>query len=596
MKNILYIQPNWFGTGLSNQLFFIIYGIINAIKNENKILIIDKFRQEPLKESMCYISEIIDIKDLNNLLKTFNVEVMDRKDIKFSISKITYGADNNYFDITDCILKNFYSLNTTHGGYIPLQCYSNFENSIVISNKLHYDNVEKNISEHTDNSKIKLYPVNILVNLFYFFESVFPDKYQNNSIIYSENENIADLEKLLVFNPIVLVDQSASNKIIQNNNYHVFYLNKSNLVLYIPNVHLNAFTDELKYYLIKDINDNNILDYDNLINLCIMVKNAGPQFEDMLKQNYDLIDQWTILDTGSTDETLDIINRVLVGKKRGTLYQEPFINFKDSRNRLLDLAGQKCKYTLMLDDTYIIKGTLRDFLNIVRGDQFSDSFTLFIKSDDVEYGSNRILHSDRKLRYLYKIHEVIDPKNNINVVVPINVASIFDGRFDYMEKRTIDRKKLDLKLLQEEIDEDPENPRSYYYMAQTYNLLEEHELAFEYFIKRMNCEKEGFIQEKIDAIFEAARIANFKINKPWEECEALYNKAYELDNSRPDSLYFLGIHHFLENNKKVAYDYFKKAFEIGYPLHCQYSLKPTLSFHFLPRYLTQLCGIQQQEN
>jgi hypothetical protein len=38
----------------------------------------------------------------------------------------------------------------------------------------------------------------------------------------------------------------------------------------------------------------------------------------------------------------------------------------------------------------------------------------------------------------------------------------------------------------------------------------------------MNHPVEGFLQEKIDAIFEAARTANFKLNKPWSECEALY--------------------------------------------------------------------------
>ena len=74
-----------------------------------------------------------------------------------------------------------------------------------------------------------------------------------------------------------------------------------------------------------------------------MVKDAGPQFEDMLKANMHLIDEWTILDTGSTDETLDIIQRLLVGKKRGTLYQEPFVNKRDSRNRLMELSGKSCK-------------------------------------------------------------------------------------------------------------------------------------------------------------------------------------------------------------------------------------------------------------
>ena len=108
-------------------------------------------------------------------------------------------------------------------------------------------------------------------------------------------------------------------------------------------------------------------------------------------------------------------------------------------------------------------------------------------------------------------------------------------------------------------------------------------------MKRYEFSNSGFIQERIDAAFEAARIANFKLNKPWDECEQLYNNAFKMDESRPESLYFIGIHFYLENNYNKAYIYFKKAFEIGFPVHCQYSLKPTISFHFLPKFLCKIC-------
>jgi tetratricopeptide (TPR) repeat protein len=320
-----------------------------------------------------------------------------------------------------------------------------------------------------------------------------------------------------------------------------------------------------------------------------MVKNGGAQFENMLIKNLNIIDRWTILDTGSTDETLEIINRVLVGKKKGNLYQEPFLNFKDSRNRCLDLAGTNCKFTCMLDDTYIIEDELRDFLNIVRGDQFSDSFSLYIKSHDSEYVSNRIVKTDRKLRYIYKIHESITSENNVNVIVPMHKSRIMDFRCDYMEERTMTRKNYDLQLLFEELVENPNVPRHLYYIAQTYNVMGKFDLAYEYYLKRINHPEEGFLQEKIDACFEAARKANFELNKPWEVCEELYLRAYNMDKTRPDSLYFLGIHYKLENNNVKAFEYFKQAFIIGYPLHAQYSLKPTLSFHFLPIFLVDYC-------
>jgi tetratricopeptide (TPR) repeat protein len=139
------------------------------------------------------------------------------------------------------------------------------------------------------------------------------------------------------------------------------------------------------------------------------------------------------------------------------------------------------------------------------------------------------------------------------------------------------------------MEEDPNDPRTYYYLAQTYNLLKDYDKAFLYFMKRASFSNSGFIQERLDAVFEAARIANFQLGKPWEECEKLYMNAFKIDETRPESLYFIGVHYYLEGNYKKAFGYFKKGFEIGFPSHCQYSLKPTLSFHFLPKFLTKIC-------
>jgi tetratricopeptide (TPR) repeat protein len=458
----------------------------------------------------------------------------------------------------------------SHGGYLGVQVANHYDKVYFLNNReKHAENIRANVAKFG------------LKNVEWNFSG---ESGGNVDIIYSENYSDIDEEIIRDCKPFILAN--VSQKLIKNSPYaHVYELSGTNMVLCVPDIAYEEFLKLFHYYL-KD--GDGKLHYDNLIHLCIMVKNGGKQFEDTLNANKHLIDRWTILDTGSTDETVEIINRVLVGKKRGELHEEPFINFRDSRNRLLELAGEVCKFTLMLDDTYIINGDLRDFLNEIRGDQVADSFTLYIQSDDVEYGSNRILKTDRKLKYLYKVHEVVQERNNMNVVIPLSRVHILDGRFDYMEQRTMARKKLDLQLLYEEVAENPNNPRSYYYLAQTYNLLEEYEKAYFYFLKRADHPVQGFMQEKIDAVFEAARIANFKLNKPWNECLEMYHRAYKLDDSRPDSLYFLGIHYYLEGDTRPAFDYFKKAFEIGYPIHCQYSLKPTLSFHFLPKFLSQL--------
>jgi len=489
-------------------------------------------------------------------------------------------------------------INVTHGGFLAINSSDNFKEIYgICQGGNHYKNATKNL-EKTKISNIFFTDKN--ENMDEIIEDTVENITDNNLIIYIDKvdketgttNNVFDNDnshnhdawfKIFVdkYKPCIVIDtynDAVLDTIFTNENYKEYSLSNSDIKIHIPLCYDEAFNSVFKYY--KEENSN-VVNYDNLIHLCIMVKNGGPQFETMLQQNMNIIDKWTILDTGSTDDTLDIIKRTLVGKKKGELYEEPFINFRDSRNRLLDLAGTACKYTLILDDTYVIEGDLRSFLNETRGE-----------SDDTLYGSNRVIKSDRNLRYVHKIHEVITDKNNINIVIPQERASIDDRRFDYMEKRTYDRKKLDLQLLYEEVDENPHDPRAYYYLAQTYNLLEDYEKALYYFKKRAEFTNSGFNQERIDALFESARIMNFKLNKPWSECEEMYNKCYMADPTRPEALYFIGIHYYLEggmHNIKIAYEKFKKAFEIGFPIHCQYSLKPTLSFHFLPKFLTKIC-------
>ena len=221
----------------------------------------------------------------------------------------------------------------------------------------------------------------------------------------------------------------------------------------------------------------------------------------------------------------------------------------------MDLCGTSCKFIVMLDDTYELKGNLRSFLHEVRGDQFSDSFSLMIQSDDTEYYSNRVIKSQTKLRYIHTIHEVITDQDNVNVTIPKDRSFIFDHRSDYMEQRTTDRKQFDLELLFQEFKDYPDDPRSLYYIAQTYGCIGDELNKANYFEKRINHPVQGYIQEKIDACFELARTYNFKISpitkepyqKPltdqeWDICENLYTQAYSMDPKRPDSLYFLGIH------------------------------------------------------
>jgi GR25 family glycosyltransferase involved in LPS biosynthesis/predicted O-methyltransferase YrrM len=466
-------------------------------------------------------------------------------------------------------IKNGIFYNQTHGGFIPIQCAAQFDHVYVVNS------VDPNIA-----ANIALHNVgNVFCDNVPEFGT---DVGACKVAIYAENAEQIDAEIVDKLTPVILT--SLNMKLCKNPNYNILELTGTNFYLYVPNILYNLFFKEF-YYFIKD----DKLDYDNLINLCIMVKNGGNLFVEMLSKNIHLIDRWTILDTGSTDDTVNVIKNLLVGKKKGTLYEEPFINFRDSRNRCLELAGTVCKYNIMLDDTYVVEGDLRGFLNEIRGDQFGDSYSLTIKSHDVEYISNRITKTANKLRYIYTMHEVIQDKDNTNVRVPDNRAIINDLNNDYMQNRSNSRKEYDLKCLYEMLEEYPDDPRHLFYLGQTYKMLENFEKAAEYYYKRAFFKVNGFEQEKFDALFEFTRISIYQLKKPWRDFEKYYQLCIEWQPTRPEGNYFLGIHYFLEGILNVAFDHFKKAHQIGYPSHQQYSLKPTINYVFIPYYLSSLC-------
>jgi len=518
------------------------------------------------------MSRNITINQQSYIVKTN--EYPQKTDYQYNNLKIVYELDTHerllglFKRLRQCFpdedAVHFLSLQTTHGGFIPLNLSDVYDKCwISETDTNHY----KNISLTLEKNK---------------------KRYKNISL-YHEFTRVNDCGLVVFCPPDCPTDlarfQGMERTIIVATENYEFQLSGSPYSVHVSQDLQEKFRNVFKYFL----KDKNTLEYDNLLHLCIMVKNAGPQFESMLKDNMDICDMWTILDTGSTDDTVDYVHRVLIGKKEGALYQEEFINFRDSRNRLLDLAGTECTFTIMLDDSYVVQGDIRGFLKRVRGDTYASSFSTYVESGDSQYVSNRIVRSILGLRYKFLIHEVIQDENNRNVCIPLDACYLLDRRFDYHEERTTERKKYDLELLSQEVEDDVNNPRTYYYFAQTYSALKDYEKAFKYFQKRCEFVNSGFLQERVDAMFESARLANFFLHRPWDECEKLYMKAYHIDESRPDPLYFIGIHYYLEGNFKKSFEFFKKAFELGFPVDSQYSLKPTLTYHFNPKFLGRVC-------
>jgi hypothetical protein len=386
--------------------------------------------------------------------------------------------------------------------------------------------------------------------------------------------------RLINFNPIFLCDKFPSL-----NNYSIYKF--MNFFLGIPLSKNDSFQKEFDYKL-KMGSEITELILDCLIHCVMIVKNSGDKFEKILENNGEFIDDWTILDTGSTDNTPEIVSKFLENRK-GKLYKEPFINFRDSRNRAFDLAGKSCVYNLVLDDSYIIKNgdKLRRYLNIFKNNKEITSISIKVISESNSYDSCRITKSDSYLRYMYRVHESIkDDKPSI--VLPMD-AYVFDESSEYMEERTKSRMESDLKLLKEDYYEDIKNPRYLFYIAQSYTGLEKYEKAYKWYTKRIKTKYKGFDEEIYCSYYRRALLAELKMKLKWSKCHKLYLQAFKNRPHRAEPLITIADHYLREENYELALMYAMYAREKSFPFHDGLFVEKRFYDIDIPMILMKIC-------
>jgi hypothetical protein len=110
-QSILCIKPNWFGTGLCNQLFFIISAIIIAHQKKMGIVCFDNFLLEPMTDKKLCVGKVIDLEQLNQSCQKYNVSLCEKNDMVFKLCQVLFGNEENYLDITEIIKEKFVSNN-----------------------------------------------------------------------------------------------------------------------------------------------------------------------------------------------------------------------------------------------------------------------------------------------------------------------------------------------------------------------------------------------------------------------------------------------------------------------------------------------------
>ena len=102
--------------------------------------------------------------------------------------------------------------------------------------------------------------------------------------------------------------------------------------------------------------------------LCMIVKNESKIIEKCLNSIVKYLDYWIIYDTGSDDNTQEIILNYFKKKNlKGELFNSKWINFGYNRTELIKTAHKKCDYLLLLDADFqvnILNKNFKKKLNI----------------------------------------------------------------------------------------------------------------------------------------------------------------------------------------------------------------------------------------
>lgn len=301
------------------------------------------------------------------------------------------------------------------------------------------------------------------------------------------------------------------------------------------------------------------------IELCLIVKNSGEKIINTLKSWKPIIDYWTILDTGSTDNTIEMIKNTL-SDIPGQLFEESSSNFKfecfgditaqkkiieqfgelpfdfaKARNRSLDLCKKHCDFIISIDDTYIIiNPTLLKQKLTKSVDKNYNAFLINIENN-YQHGNKvtkqniiqslRIIRTKCNYRWVNSIHELID----IGKDTPINVTLdgdiyIYDEVDDYHNNRSNERHKRDIHVITccyEHTDNPSLKARYAYYAAQTSLILQDMKLAEHWLKCRINM-KNIKNQELYCVLLQYTRLTN---NRQYAE------EAMEMDPSSAEAYY-----------------------------------------------------------
>lgn len=261
--------------------------------------------------------------------------------------------------------------------------------------------------------------------------------------------------------------------------------------------------------------------------LNMIVKNESAVIGRCLDSLLPLIDTWVIVDTGSTDGTQALIEKKLEHLP-GELHERPWINFGHNRSEAAALAQHKADHILFFDADDV----LQIAPTFVMPSLTADAYQLWLEEGSTRYTRVSLVSTRLKWRWEGVVHEYPagePPPTTVETLTGLTVASGRAGA------RSADphRYQRDAALLEQAVTAKPDDPRSVFYLAQSYRDAGETQRAFDTYVRR--AAMPGWEEENWFALFQAACLAE-ALKRPWAEVTDRYLAAFQARPQRAEPL------------------------------------------------------------
>ncbi len=200
------------------------------------------------------------------------------------------------------------------------------------------------------------------------------------------------------------------------------------------------------------------------ISLCMMVKNEENNLDRLLESVEGAVDEIVVVDTGSTDSTIDIARRFHV-----RLYEHPwFQDFSGMRN--ITIGYGRGDWILILDADEELVAEDRQLVRDVSMDTSVNGFQFIVHNQFAKAGhdfkgrSVRLFKNNGEILYEGIVH------NDLVIGPPVLVTSIRLNHYGYDldEKGKAAKFERTSGLLHKVIEENPENAPAHFYLLKAY--------------------------------------------------------------------------------------------------------------------------------